>query len=110
MRARGGRARNLALAEAAPAALLLLLECASRLLLDPPRYHEGPVEFHPALGFRGVPGHRGEAVDELGPFLLEVNSQACGAGRSRRSRRPACFGWPSWETPSWLGRSCVRSI
>jgi hypothetical protein len=74
-RARGGRARNLALAAAATAAVLLLLECATRVLLDPPRYHEGPVEFHPVLGFRGVPGHRGEAVDDLGRFPFQLNSE-----------------------------------
>jgi len=72
---RGGRARNVALAVAATTASLLLLEGASRLLLDPPSYHEGPVEFHPALGFRGVPGHHGEVVDELGPFSFQLNSQ-----------------------------------
>jgi hypothetical protein len=56
-------------------ALLLLLECGARLLLDPPRYHGGPVEFHPELGFRGVPGHRHEVTDDLGTFPFELNSQ-----------------------------------
>jgi hypothetical protein len=72
---RGGRVRNLALAAAATALSLLLLEGATRLLLDPPRYHGGPVEFHPELGFRGVPGHRHETVDDLGTFPFELNSQ-----------------------------------
>jgi hypothetical protein len=33
------------------------------------------VEFHPALGFRGVPGHRHEVTDDLGTFPFELNSQ-----------------------------------
>jgi hypothetical protein len=56
-------------------AFLLLLEGGVRLLLDPPRYHQGPVEFHPALGFRGVPDHRHEAEDEFGSFPFQLNSQ-----------------------------------
>jgi hypothetical protein len=60
---------------AASVASLLMLECGARLLLDPPRYHEGPVEFHPALGFRGVPGHRHEAFDDRGAFTFQLSSQ-----------------------------------
>jgi hypothetical protein len=33
------------------------------------------VEFHPELGFRGVPGHRHEVTDELGTFAFELNSE-----------------------------------
>jgi len=69
------RLGNLALAALATVASLLLLECGARLLLDPPRYHGGPVEFHPELGFRGVPGHRHEVTDDLGTFPFELNSE-----------------------------------
>ena len=69
------RLRELALALAAIALLLLLLEVGARLLLDPPRYHDTPLEFDAALGFRGVPGHRVELKDAAGVFEFTLNSE-----------------------------------
>jgi hypothetical protein len=45
-----------------------LAECAARVLLDPPRTHEAPLELHPVLGFRGIPGVRIPLEDDRGSF------------------------------------------
>lgn len=44
------------------------------------------MEFHPVLGFRGVPGHRHEAVDDLGAFTFQLNAQGL---RGREIPEPA---------------------
>ncbi|MDJ0850941.1 MAG: hypothetical protein QNK04_21430 [Myxococcota bacterium] len=62
------------LALAAVALTLLLLEGGARLALAPPRYHDVPLELHPELGFRGVPGTRIESADARGSFLFTLNS------------------------------------
>ena len=67
--------QNLALAIGATLAVLLACEGVARLFLPPPRYHREPVAFDPLLGFRGIPGHRQEGVDELGRYAIELNAQ-----------------------------------
>lgn len=74
-RRRGRLAQNVALAAGAILLTLLVCEGVARLLLPPPRYHTAPVAFDPLLGFRGIPGHRGEATDELGRYPIELNAQ-----------------------------------
>ena len=70
----GARAARLALLLTATALSLLLLECAARVWLDPPRYHDAPLQLDPQLGFRGIPDHHHEAVDEQGSFRFELNA------------------------------------
>jgi hypothetical protein len=97
-----GRAGSLALAAAATLGSLLLLEAGSRLLLDPPRYHDQPLEFHPVLGFRGVPGFRREAEDELGPFTFQLNAQGL---RGREIPPPSTPARPGVSRIAFVGDS-----
>jgi hypothetical protein len=53
---------------------LLVGEATLRLLFEPPRYHSELLEFHPELGFRGVPGFRGTRSDARGAFPLALDS------------------------------------
>ncbi|MGH0029149.1 MAG: SGNH/GDSL hydrolase family protein [Myxococcota bacterium] len=53
---------------------LALAEVAARALLDPPRYHNEPLELDATLGFRGIPGHRRRVADGEGaPFAFVLN-------------------------------------
>jgi hypothetical protein len=67
------KGRELLLAVGAVLAVLLLAEGGARLLLDPPRYHRGPAEFHSALGFRGVPNLRYRVLTRRGSHAVELN-------------------------------------
>ena len=68
---------------------VLLAECAARLLLDVPRYHDAPLELDPELGFRGIPGHVHEVEDELGRFAF------------RRPFFPGLYWGRGWPVASW---------
>jgi hypothetical protein len=65
--------RELLLAGGAVCAALLLAEGVARVLLDPPRYHRGPAEFHPVLGFRGIPDLRYPVPTRHGGHAVELS-------------------------------------
>ena len=69
------RLRKLGLAVAAAALALLIGEAMVRLLLEPPRYHNEPLEFDSELGFRGVPNFRGTWSDARGAYTLALDSE-----------------------------------
>jgi hypothetical protein len=64
----------MALAVGATLATLGVCEAAARWWLPPPRYHREPVEFHPELGFHGIPDFREEVDGESGRFIFALNS------------------------------------
>jgi len=63
------------LAVASVFAVLLAAELAARLFLDPPRYHDAPLEFDPELGFHGIPGFREERHDADGRYEVVLNRE-----------------------------------
>jgi len=62
-------------------------ELAARLLLDPPRYHDAPLELDAELGFRGVPGWREELRDAAGSYEFALNAQGLRGRELPGSRR-----------------------
>ncbi len=90
------RFRNLLVAGAAVALSLILMEAGARLWLPGPRFLEGRVELDPLLGFRGLPGYRGEGTDQRGQFGYELNSRG--------------FRGPEIPNPPTLGASRVAFI
>jgi hypothetical protein len=69
------------------------VEGLARLVLDPPRYHDQPLQFDAALGFRGVPGFRQESQDADGRFVFALNSE--GLRGAEIPREPVSSSAPS---------------
>jgi hypothetical protein len=99
--------REIALAIVSMTATLLLLECSSRLLAEPPRYDS--TEYDTALGHRGIPGHRQSLADERGEFIFSLNSSGFRGRELPTGTAPPGALRIAFVGDSFLVASAVRS-